>query len=295
MHISVCIGTYQRPVMLERLLRAVGTQDTKGKFTYSVVVADNDAQETAREVVTSLAKNFPVPLKYVAEPSRSIALVRNKTIAESDGELIAFIDDDEFPGPDWLRLQFDALTNHPCAGVLAPVRPYYPDGTPEWVKKSRLFERPEHETGFEMPWPECRTGNVLFKREIIAGHTTPFSLEFATGGSDVDFFRRQTAAGHRFIWCNEAIVHEEVPPSRWKRRILLKRALLRGQNSFRHPRARWRGVAKALVAIPAYLLALPFLQLAGHHLFMRYSIKLCDHTGRVLAALGFNLIKKRDM
>src|SRR6185436_12373393 len=113
-----------------------------------------------------------------------------------------------------------------------------------------------------------------------------FSPEFGTGGSDVDFFRRMTLAGHRFIWCNEAIVHEIVPPNRWKRSVMMRRALLRGRNSLRHPQGRWVRLAKAVVAIPLYCLALPFFAVAGHHILMRYLIKLCDHVGRLLAALG---------
>ena len=293
--ISVCISTYQRPALLEKLLGDLAGQETGGKFTFSIVVADNDAAESARAVVARLARNFPVPLTYCTEPRRSIAHVRNMTLAQSTGNLIAFIDDDEFPGKDWLRHLHTALEGHDCAGVLAPVRPYYPEGTPEWVKKGGFFERPEHETGHVMPWPECRTGNVLFRRAIIAGIDPVFSPEFGTGGSDVDFFRRMTAIGHRFIWCNEAIVHEVVPPSRWQRSVLIKRALLRGRNSFRHPQGRWRNVAKAVVAIPLYTLALPFLQIGGHHLFMRYLIKLCDHTGRLFAAIGIDLVKQREM
>lgn len=295
MHLTVCIGTYQRPVLLEQLLTKLATQETAGRFTYSVVVADNDAAETARDVVTRLAANFPVPLAYHVEPRRSISHVRNKTIAESQGELIAFIDDDEFPEPDWLLRLHQALTSHGCAGVLGPVRPHYPDGTPGWVRKAGFFNRPEHPTGFVMPWHECRTGNVLFRREIIAGRVEPFRAEFGTGGGDVDFFRRMMAEGHTFIWCNEAVVHEVVPPSRWKRSVLLKRALLRGQNSFRHPEHRASGLAKAAVAVPLYTLALVPLAIAGHHWFMRYLVKLCDHAGRLSAAVGYRPVKQRDM
>jgi succinoglycan biosynthesis protein ExoM len=294
-HISICISTYQRPALLEKLLEALTLQTTNGRFTFSVVIADNDALESARPVVTRRAVNFPVPLVYCTEPRRSIAYVRNKSIEESTGDLIAFIDDDEFPEKDWLLNLFAALERHDCAGVLGPVRPYYPPGTPDWVRKAGFFKRPEHPTGHVMAWAGCRTGNVLFRRSIIKGIDPVFSPEFGTGGSDVDFFRRMTGVGHRFVWCNEAVVQEEVPPSRWKRRILIKRALLRGRNSFRHPQGRLRNVVKALVAIPIYALALPFLQLGGHHLFMRYLIKLCDHTGRILAAVGLDLVKRREM
>ena len=55
----------------------------------------------------------------------------------------------------------------------------------------------------------------------------PFNPEFRQG-EDQDFFRRMIDHGHVFIWCNEAVAYEVVPPIRWKRTFMLKRALLRG-------------------------------------------------------------------
>jgi len=146
-----------------------------------------------------------------------------------------------------------------------------------------------------MPWTECRTGNVLIERKILAGLTPIFRTEFGGGASDIDLFRRLMEKGHRFVWCQEGIVHEVLPPGRCKRRFLLRRALLRGSISLRHPRGRVKKIASSLVAVPLYALALPFLQMAGHHLFMRYAVRLCDHVGRLLAAVGIHVVRVRDM
>jgi len=50
-HISVCICTYKRSEMLNRLLNELNFQRTDGLFQYSVVVVDNDATESGKEVV----------------------------------------------------------------------------------------------------------------------------------------------------------------------------------------------------------------------------------------------------
>lgn len=295
MHISVCICTYQRPAWLRQLLRALGQQQTQEHFTFEVIIVDNDAAETARKVVAEEAAVAPMRITYGTEARRSIAYARNQTLAAASGDLIAFIDDDELPETDWLFSLFQAWGQYKVAGVLGPVRPRFEAGTPNWVKKGGFYFRPEHETGYVMPWTECRTGNVLFDRKIITGLDPVFSPEFGTGGSDVDFFRRMSAAGQTFIWCNEAIVHEIVPPNRWKRTVMMRRALLRGRNSYRHPEGRWSRLGKAIVAIPLYTVALPVLLFAGHHLFMKYLIKLCDHTGRLLASVGITPVRERAM
>src|SRR5579864_121377 len=54
-HITVCICTYKRPQLLERLLRALGQQSTGGFFSYSIVVADNDRLKSAETVVSTFS------------------------------------------------------------------------------------------------------------------------------------------------------------------------------------------------------------------------------------------------
>ncbi len=295
MHVTVCICTYRRTDMLRRLLTDVASQDSHGQFEFSVVVVDNDPERSAEVVTAECASASAIKMKYDTEPQRNIALVRNKTLQNAQGDAIAFIDDDEFPVKDWLFNLVKTSRELNVAGVLGPVRPDFPAAAPAWVRRGGFYHRPEHETGYLMPWPECRTGNVLLLRRIFAKDAPAFDPNFPSGGEDVDFFRRMTEAGHKFVWCNEAVAYETVPPDRWKRSILFKRALQRGANSLRNPRGRIKGVIKACLAVPLYVLALPFLQLAGHHLFMKYAVKLCDHAGRLMACLGIQPLRERQM
>lgn len=102
MHIAVCVATYLRPEMLAGLLEKLSLQETGGCFSFSVTVADNDESESARIVVANAVARLPIPISYCLEPRRNISHVRNKAIANSAGDLIAFIDDDEVPPKDWL-------------------------------------------------------------------------------------------------------------------------------------------------------------------------------------------------
>jgi len=295
MHVSVCICTYRRPVLLNRLLIKLSRQDTRGLFSYSLVIADNDDQQSAKEVVLAFADGSKLDITYCVEPRRSISFARNKTIEEANGNLIAFIDDDELPPPDWLYYLQKTLKDYRAAGVFGPVRPHFDKAPPAWLIKGRFCERPEHHTGFVMPWTECRTGNVLIDKRILNGIEPVFRSEFGAGASDIDLFRRLIEAGHKFIWCNEAFVYEVVSPNRWKRSFMVKRALLRGRISLLHPESQLTNILKSLVAVPLYSLALPLLQLTGHHHFMNYLVKLCDHAGRLLALVGLNPVKEREM
>ena len=293
-HISICICTFKRPEMLLRTLDSLRQQRTDGRFTYSIVVADNDSAESAKATVQAFAARSGIETKYCVEPTPNIALARNAVVRNARGDYLAFIDDDEFPNADWLLQMRNACRAHNVAGVLAPVLPHFETEPPAWLKRGGFYDRPRHATGHPMSWEKSRTGNVLLRRRIIEGVDPVFTPAFGAGGEDLDFFRRMGAAGHKFIWCDEAPAYETVPEHRWTRRFLVRRALLRGQQTLRHPKNRWKNIGKSLVATPLYLLALPFLLFAGHHHFMRYLVRMCDHGGRLLALLRLNPVSERN-
>jgi len=284
-HISVCICTFKRPHLLKRLLEGLGQQETAGLFTYSIVVADNDSLESAKAAVSAFAAESMIPIRYCVEPQQNISLARNKAVENADGDYIAFIDDDEFPTNRWLLTLLTTCKKYGVDGVLGPVRPYFDQEPPKWVRRGKFYERPSYPTGFLIDWRKGRTGNVLLKASVIKSCPQPFRPDFRTG-EDQDFFRRMIAKGHAFVWCDEAVAFEVVPPIRWQPRFMLRRALLRGANSLAHPTFGAADVAKSVLAVPAYTAALPFALLWGHHRFITLLVKTFDHLGKLLALIG---------
>jgi succinoglycan biosynthesis protein ExoM len=288
-HISVCICTYKRRTFLRRLLTELGNQETGGRFTYSIVVADNDGLRSAEPLVSEFASTSNIAVKYCVEPQQSIARARNKAVQNATGDYVAFIDDDELPERNWLQSLFATCDKYGVDGVLGPVKPSFGDGVPQWIVRGRFYDRPCYETGFVLAHEQTRTGNALLKEHVLRGTNSPFRHEFRAG-EDVDFFRRAIEKGRVFIWCNEAVVYEKVPPTRWKRMYLLRKALLRGACAALRPTVGVRDVAKSVIAVPIYGLALPFAALLGQHRFMGLLVRLCDHLGKLLALLGINPI-----
>jgi len=99
--------------------------------------------------------------------------------------------------------------------------------------------------------------------------------------------------GRVFIWCEEAVVFEAVPPSRCRLSYLFKRALMRGSTFHKRPVNRMKNTVKSLIAFPTYIIALPFVALLGAHVFVKYLIKLCDHLSRLLGFAGIELVGQR--
>lgn len=292
-HVSVCICTFRRPTLLKKLLVELERQQTESCITFSAVVVDNDAGESARPVVADFVAASGMEVIYCVEPMQNIAVARNRAVENAKGNFVAFIDDDEFPVADWLLLLWRTCEEHRSAGVLGPVKPHFEEPPPRWIVKGGFCDRPAYPSGTVLTWNQCRTGNVIFRREILDGLSEPFRSEFGNGGEDVDFFMRMAQKGLVFRWCNEAVAYESVPAARLQRRYMLKRALLRGKNGLKIRTNRARLLLTSVVAVPVYSLVLLPTLIFGHHCFMRYCIKLCDHLGRLLAFAGINPVNER--
>ncbi|MCC6544764.1 MAG: glycosyltransferase family 2 protein [Nitrospirae bacterium] len=289
-HINVCICTFKRPELLRRLLIELSHQRTDGLFGYSIIVADNDQEKSALPVIESFRQASDIDIRYCVEPEQNIARARNRAVECAEGNLIACIDDDEFPVQTWLFELFQAYCTFKADGILGPVLPLYETKPPKWIIKGKFHERPLHATGTELPWTLTRTGNVLFKRDLFDGKKNMFDPGFGSGGEDRDFFRRMIGQGRKFVWCAEAPVYETVPPERFKRSFLLRRALLRGKIAYNQNLVAY---IKSLIIIPVYTVLLPFLFLIRHHIFMKYLIKYFDHIGRLLTLFGIDVVKQK--
>lgn len=294
--VVVCICTFKRPAMLRRLLTSLKGQDTDGLFDLSIAVVDNDQEGSAAGTVAEFKKESPVPVHYVIEPQQNISLARNRALTCVEADLYACIDDDEFAVKDWLVHLYRTISQYEADGVLGPVRPTYDQPPPRWLVKGRIQERREFPTGTTLTDPKyCRTGNVILSKSLLAAPDSLFDPNYGrTGGEDIDFFRRAIRRGHRFVWCNEAVVQEVTPPVRQKRSFYLRRALLRGVVQSDQASLVSRDSLKSVAACLGYSLALPFVFVFRNRLFMPLLIRDLDHAGKLLARCGITPVRGRS-
>jgi glycosyltransferase involved in cell wall biosynthesis len=283
-HITVCVCTFRRPNLLEATLASLrGLETGQGAFTYSVVVADNDRAGSAEKTVAAFAAGAGFPVAYAIEPQQNISLARNRAAALATGDYVAWLDDDEFAAADWLLQLFRTLNATGADGVLGPVQPVFETPPPPWIIRGRFFHKPRRTTGLVLNWHQTSTANVLVKRALLTGPEPAFRAQFGSGCEDLDFFQRMMRRGHRFVWCEEALLSEIVPPSRWHSRYLFRRALLRGRNGA--ALSGFRAVAKAIVAVPLYGLVIPLVLPFGRHHGVRFLMKWGDHAGLLIGKL----------
>lgn len=226
--ISVCVCTYKRPDGLDQLLRALVNQK-KLAYPFEIIVVDNDAATSARDVVKRFQDHTrDPPVQYFVEPQQNIALARNRSVAEASGQWLAFIDDDESPEPGWLKEMMATLLRYHADGVFGPVIPLLPDESPPWITRGRFFERRRRRTGEAVA--TGRTSNALIRASALEEREQPFDPRRGlTGGEDYLLFSSMLAGGSYFVWCDQAVVYERVPSSRTNLRWLLLRTFRGGQ------------------------------------------------------------------
>jgi succinoglycan biosynthesis protein ExoM len=228
MMISICIATYRRPERLGQLLSDLCKQNVA---IAEVVVVDNDAAGSAREVVADRrAAGCPFELLYDVQPERNIALTRNRTVELASGEWVAFIDDDERAPMNWLRGLVAATGRFGADGVLGPVVPQVPAEAAAWIRRGRFYEFPRMTTGEDVPLNRMRFGNILLRGTVLRAEPGPFNVNYGlTTGEDADLLIRLVEKGARIIWCDEAPVYEPIEAARLSLRWLVMRALSGGQ------------------------------------------------------------------
>ena len=227
MRVAVCIITYQRPEGLKLLLEGLNGLDFMRCEAPSlvIIVVDNDSAGLACRFCEETRSNLNWPLKCFVEPRRGIPYARNKAVAcarEEHVDFVAFIDDDEVPDPFWLDELMYVQRLHNADAVTGPQLPRFTAPFSGSIMSKEFFELPRYPTGHPMTW--ASTGNILIRSEVFEKMNKLFDERFAlSGGSDTHFFWRAMRAGYKFVWADDAVVHEWIPESRANVRWLLQR------------------------------------------------------------------------
>jgi glycosyltransferase involved in cell wall biosynthesis len=111
MRIDVIIATYNRAVMLERAVRSVLDARGEPEFDYAITVIDNNSTDATRETIARLAEESNGRVRYLFEPRQGKSYALNTGIAATDGEVIAFADDDQVMDGEWLCAIYQAIAD----------------------------------------------------------------------------------------------------------------------------------------------------------------------------------------
>ncbi|MBW4466392.1 MAG: hormogonium polysaccharide biosynthesis glycosyltransferase HpsE [Pegethrix bostrychoides GSE-TBD4-15B] len=233
---TVAIPTYNGARTLSQVLTRLQAQICSEETTWEVVVVDNNSTDETAEIIRSFQRNWraDVPLRYCHESRQGISYARQRAVAEAAGELIGFLDDDNFAASNWVAAACAFGKAHPRAGAIggqvksAYVAPPPPDlGRAErflaistYAKHAKLYE-PER---MRLP-----AGAGLVVRRTAWNESIPATLtRIRRGGNDYELSLHLHQHNWE-IWYNPDMqIEHHIPAERLAKPYLIKLARLYG-------------------------------------------------------------------
>ena len=139
MHATVLIATYNRAALLDETLASLARMRVSPALSWEAIVVDNNSTDDTRAVVERHITAFPVRLRYLFEPRQGRSSALNTGIAHSEGQVLAFTDDDVQVNPGWLDAAASPLlrSDDAIAYTGGPVRPIWGAEPPPWLDLTR--------------------------------------------------------------------------------------------------------------------------------------------------------------
>jgi GT2 family glycosyltransferase len=193
--ISVIVCSYNGARTLRQCLSALAELDYPN---YEVIVVNDGSTDDS----SAIAQDYPVRL--INQPNKGLSAARNVGLAASDGDIVAYIDDDAFPHRYWLRYFAAAFGRSAHVGIGGPNLPPAGDGfVAECVAASPgnplhvllSDELAEH-------IPGC---NMAYRKEALVT-IGGFDSRFRAAGDDVDICWRLQDRGWTIGFCPAAVV-----------------------------------------------------------------------------------------
>ena len=233
------IPTFDRPNLLRRCLLALRQQQMVDMGRVEVIVVENGRRAGANEIVDELASDYE-SLSYVFEPLAGVSRARNVGLDRASGELLVFLDDDEFPDPDWLyEITHPLLVETETADIVSgECEPLWATPRPDWLVDSllksysvnarwsdELRQMERHEWVFE--------GNCAVRAHWLRG-VGGFNVELGRSGSSLlsaegEVYDRLREQGAVAVFNPKAVVSHYIAAERLSVDWLFRRWFAQGQ------------------------------------------------------------------
>jgi glucosyl-dolichyl phosphate glucuronosyltransferase len=232
MNFTIAIATHNRADDLRLTLHGLTQLPADGGPDHEILVVGNRCTDHTREVIKEAsAGKLGGRLRYVEESCPGLSAARNRAVAESESEIVAFLDDDVDVDRDWLRALADAYRSNDYAAIGGRAHLVYPGSKPRWISGSieGLLSRVDYGDQRQVVEPDWLYGvNLSIRREWLE-RVGPFRTDLGrvgrrlTGGEETELLGRIVSAGGRLLYEPRAAVGHRVSPERLRRSWFLSR------------------------------------------------------------------------
>jgi glycosyltransferase involved in cell wall biosynthesis len=259
--ITVAICTYNRADRLSELITAVRNQECL--IPFEILVVDNNSNDNTQLAVRQLIGLDGAPLRYVKEVKQGIVHARNRAIEETHGAYLAFIDDDEIPGPRWLEAAVDALEREEadCVGGEIRVR-LAAMRRPSWLDEELLGFLGQVSHSPVPFWITDRStavwsGNIAYRTSVFSKGLR-FDCRYNRegegigGGEDSIMFRTLLESGAKIRYRPDMLIEHYVEEWKIKRTYFLKLHFLAGLKYGRYMNDEF---SRTVMRVPLFMFA----------------------------------------
>jgi glycosyltransferase involved in cell wall biosynthesis len=223
---SVIIPTYNRAAYLIKCLEALEALNTDSS-TFEILVVDNNSTDDTRGVTLKFAELQPkLCIRYICETQQGLSYGRNRGVAEANGEILCFLDDDAPPHPEWLNELKKGFVDPIVGCVGGPaILEYQGQERPPWLQADLQGLL----SGYELPYGEptsiCKVAefpfgcNMAFRKKVL-NEMGFFRTDLDRSGNqvlaagDTEMITRVYEAGWKVMYLPQAQVSHLVAPER---------------------------------------------------------------------------------
>jgi GT2 family glycosyltransferase len=200
--VSVVVCTYNGARTIGETLEHLGRLNYPD---YETIVVDDGSTDGA----AAIAAQFPVRL--IRTENRGLSSARNTGCREAEGEIVAYIDDDAYPDPDWLDYLIQTLEDSGAAAAGGPNLAPEVDG---WQAQciARAPGGPAHVLLNDRQAEHIPGCNMAFRKSVL-NEVGGFDEQFRVAGDDVDVCWRILESGLQIAFSPAAVVWHHRRPS----------------------------------------------------------------------------------
>jgi len=219
--VSVVIVTHNRTKLCNLTLEYLNRQTIK---PYEVVVVDAASVPPFR----ALKENYEYKLTILrVERDLGLGFCRNLGVIQSEGDIVAFIDDDAIPDANWIKEIIYHMIEYDADIVGGPCLPKYLGRKPSWWNSRVLGCYLAVYNTFIVGCNLAIKREVFDKVGLFKVHLGRIK-ELKISNEDVDFIFRANKKGAKITYCGRIRVYHFVMPNRLSLRYLVKRAWYQG-------------------------------------------------------------------
>jgi glycosyltransferase involved in cell wall biosynthesis len=286
MRLDLLVPTLNRALFLERTLRSLLEARVPDGLEVVITVVENHCTDGTVALLERVEAENPGRIRHVSERRRGKSRALNAGIAQTRGELVGMVDDDEEVDPHWYEVIHDAFIDESLDFIGGPYVPRWAAEPPSWLPLEYLAVVGAADNGgepreFSEDFPGIlKGGNAVIRRRVLE-RVGPYVEWLGPSGDarllsceDEEMYRRLLKAGARGKYEPSLVIYHHVFEERLTK-------------SYYRRWCFWRGVSRGLMD-RLHPLPVPYLAGVPRYLYGRAGRGVVSLTQRVVRGGGWN-------